>query len=75
MIASLRLWDALTGIVIVGIIYSLVRPGSPAAAAVADIGTALIAVVGAATGYQATSTGGNSSGDQSGAPASGIPTV
>jgi hypothetical protein len=62
MIGDLRLWDVLTGIVIVAIIYSLVRPGSAAGTAVADISAALIAVVGAATGYQA-STGSTGSND------------
>lgn len=72
-LGDLRLWDALTGIIIVAIIYSLVRPGSQAATAVADVSTALVAIVGAATGYQATTT--STGGSSSGAPASGIPTV
>ena len=38
------------GAIVVAIIYSLVRPGSPAAGAVQTISNALIAVVGTATG-------------------------
>jgi hypothetical protein len=54
LVRDLRLWDYLTGVILVAIIYSLVRPGSQASAAVGDVSTALIALVGAATGYQAT---------------------
>ena len=55
-IGDLRFWDFITGVIILGIIYGLVRPGSKAATAVTDVTTALVALVGAATGYQATST-------------------
>lgn len=34
-------WSMLTAILIIAIVYMLVRPGSPAGAAVKDIGSAL----------------------------------
>jgi hypothetical protein len=55
-IGDLRLWDFLTMAIILAILYGLARPGSKAAQAIADVSTALIALVGAATGYQATTT-------------------
>lgn len=44
------LGDFLVGIIFVAIVYSLVRPGSPASGIVQVISNALIAVVGTATG-------------------------
>jgi hypothetical protein len=55
-LGDLRLWDFITGVIILGILYGLARPGSKAAAAISDVATALISLVGAATGYQASST-------------------
>jgi hypothetical protein len=52
---DLRLWDFITMVIILAIVYGLVRPGSKAAQAVNDVTTALVALVGAATGYQSTS--------------------
>lgn len=52
---DVRPLDVLTMIIILAILYGLVRPGSQAAAAVTEVSTALIALVGAATGYQTTS--------------------
>lgn len=46
--------DFLVGTVFVAIVYTLVRPGSPAADAVHTISNALIAVVGTVTGAQTT---------------------
>lgn len=45
------LTEFLVGVLFLAIIYSLVRPGSPAANVVQTISTALVAVVGSATGY------------------------
>lgn len=55
-IGDLRLWDFLTGVILLAILYGLARPGSKAATAIADVTTAMVALVGAATGYQATTT-------------------
>lgn len=41
----------LAGALYVAILYTLVRPGSPAAGAIKTVGSALTAVVGSATGY------------------------
>lgn len=46
----MRLAEFLIGIIYLAIVYSLVRPGSPAAGAVKTISNTLIAVVGSATG-------------------------
>jgi xanthosine utilization system XapX-like protein len=43
--------DFIVGAIYVAIIYSMVRPHSPAAGAVKNISDALIGVVGSATGY------------------------
>lgn len=43
--------EVLIGIIYLAIVYSLVRPGSPAAATVKTVSNALIGVVGSATGY------------------------
>lgn len=45
------IWDFLTYVVILAILYTLVRPNSPAETAITDISKAMIAVVGTATGY------------------------
>lgn len=60
-VSDLHWWDFLTGIIIVAIVYSLVRPGSNGGQAVKDISTALIAIVGTATGYT-TNNGGTGTG-------------
>jgi len=39
------------GVIYLAILYALVRPGSPAAAVVQTISSAMVAVVGSATGY------------------------
>lgn len=43
--------NLVAGAVYLAILYALVRPGSPAAAVVKTVSTALVAVVGSATGY------------------------
>jgi hypothetical protein len=43
--------DFVVGALYLAILYALVRPGSPAAAVVKTISSALVAVVGSATGY------------------------
>lgn len=51
------LWQILSGIFIIAIIFMLVRPGSPAAQAVSDISDALAALIKTATNYQAGNNG------------------
>jgi len=46
-------WQLLTGVFVVTIVFMLVRPGSPAAQAVADVSSALAAITQNATRYQA----------------------
>lgn len=48
---SKNIWSVISGVIILGIIYMLVRPGSPAASAVTQVGDALTALVQTATGY------------------------
>lgn len=43
--------ELIVGAVYVAIVYSLVRPSSPAASVIQTISQALIGVVGSATGY------------------------
>jgi hypothetical protein len=43
--------EFLVGVVYLAIVYSLVRPGSPAAATIKVISTTLVDIVGSATGY------------------------
>lgn len=45
------IWQFLIGVIIVAIIYMLVRPGAPAAAAVQDVSTALSNLIKTATDY------------------------
>lgn len=47
----MRISDILYYLIILAIIYTLVRPGSPAAAAVKALADASVGAVGAATGY------------------------
>lgn len=61
-IKDLRLYDFLVGVILLAILYGLARPGSRAAAAIADVSAALIALVSAATGFQATGSAGTPSG-------------
>jgi hypothetical protein len=56
------LWELVTGVIIIAIIFMLVRPGSPAGTAVTDLSEALAALVGTATGY--TSSSGTTGGTQ-----------
>lgn len=42
------------GIIYLAILYALVRPSSPAAPVVAAVSSALVAVIGSATGYNQT---------------------
>jgi hypothetical protein len=49
-------WELITGAVIVAVIFMLVRPGSPAAAAVIVMSDGLSALVTTATGYTGGST-------------------
>lgn len=46
--------EFVVGIIFVAIVYSLVRPGSPAAEAINNIFKAMVAVVGSASGYNTT---------------------
>lgn len=43
--------EVLIGVIYVAIVFSLVRPGSPAATVVQTVSNALVGVVGSATGY------------------------
>jgi hypothetical protein len=52
-------WQFIIGAIIVAIIYMLVRPGAPAAAAVQDVSTALAGLIKTATDYNIS---GNTSG-------------
>ncbi len=45
------IWEFVIGSVYVAIIYTLVRPGSPAADVVKTVSDALVGVVTSATGY------------------------
>lgn len=47
------IWEVLVGVFIVAVVYMLVRPGSPAAKAVADVSNALAAMISTATQYTA----------------------
>jgi hypothetical protein len=51
---SKNIWSVITGVIILAIIYMLVRPGSPAATAIAQVGNALSALVATSTGYTTT---------------------
>ena len=42
-------WELITGVIIVAIIYVLARPGSPAAGAIASVSNALSGLVSTAT--------------------------
>jgi hypothetical protein len=44
------IWSLVTGVVIVAIVFMLVRPGSPGANAIADVSSALTALVTTAAG-------------------------
>lgn len=48
---SKNIWAVISGVIILGIIYMLVRPGSPAATAIQQVSDALTALVQTATGY------------------------
>lgn len=43
-------WDLITGVFVVAVVYMLVRPGSPAAAAVKGLGEFFTSVTAYATG-------------------------
>lgn len=44
-------WEFLIGAVYVAIVYSLVRPGSPAASVIKTVSSAMVGIVGTVTGY------------------------
>jgi hypothetical protein len=46
-------WEILVGIFVIAVIFMLVRPGSPAAQAVADVSNALASMISTATQYKA----------------------
>jgi hypothetical protein len=46
-------FELITGAIVAAIIFTLVRPGSPAATAVADVSNALAALVKTTTNYTA----------------------
>ena len=52
--------EIITGAIIVAILFMLVRPGSPAAAAVQQVSDALSALVATSTQYQYSPNGGTS---------------
>lgn len=54
-------WDFVVGVVIIAIVFTLVRPGSPAGQAITDVTNAVAGMIGTATNYQA-GTSGNSNG-------------
>lgn len=43
--------EVLVGVIYLAIVFSVVRPGSPAADAIRTINNAMVGVVGSATGY------------------------
>jgi hypothetical protein len=45
------IWQTITGAVIVAIVFMVVRPGAPAAAAITQVSDALQALVTTSTGY------------------------
>lgn len=47
---STGIWDLIAGAFLIGIIFMLVRPGSPAAGAVTDLSNALTSLIATATG-------------------------
>lgn len=53
------IWEFIVGVMILAIVFMLVRPGAPAAAAIQDISKALAGLVKTATDYtvSGTSTG------------------
>lgn len=51
------IWEFLIGVMMTAIIFMLVRPGAPAAAAIQDVSTALANLVKTATDYTVTNTG------------------
>lgn len=51
--------EIIVGVLIVAVIFMLVRPGSPASTAVAQVSAALSAMVATATQYQAGGTSGS----------------
>ena len=51
------IWQFIIGTIILGIIFMLVRPGGPAAAAINDVSKALSGLVRTATDYQVSNTG------------------
>lgn len=55
-------WRLLVGIFIVAVTFMLVRPGSPAARAVADVASALAALTISATHYSASNTNNTTTG-------------
>jgi hypothetical protein len=48
---SKDIWAIISGVIILGIIYMLARPGSPAATAIQQVSDALTALVQTSTGY------------------------
>lgn len=55
---SANLWDLIAGAFLLAIIFMLVRPGSPAAAAVKDVSDTLTSLIGTATGVHPASQSG-----------------
>jgi hypothetical protein len=51
------LWEFIIGSFIVSIIFMLVRPGAPAAAAITDVTKALSGLIGTSTDYQVSTNG------------------
>jgi hypothetical protein len=47
-------WQLIIGSIILAIIFTLVRPGAPAAAAITDVTNALSGLIGTTTDYQVT---------------------
>ncbi len=51
------LWELVTGVIIIAVIYMLVRPGSPAHTAINTLSAALATLVTTATAYNPSATG------------------
>jgi dolichol kinase len=51
------IWQLVIGVIIVAIIFTLVRPGSPSGSAITQISDALASLIGTATEYNVNSGG------------------
>lgn len=51
------IWQVVIGVVIVGVVFTLVRPGSPGANAISQVSTALENIIHTATSYSVANSG------------------